>query len=185
MRIFLAIFCLASACSLAFATNRPAVTKAYTDDAGTLHILTADGRDHMIEPKKWQAGGGFSGIRIGPDRATVGWLVNRTLTPLEAGTDYPLTVAVQLDIWRAGRVIRRVDSDKDIRFWIFLKDGNQVSFRQAPLHSDRSSYCTLFDVSTGKQLAQWSVEGKGYAAPDWAKLLLEDNHLPGPDGISN
>jgi len=151
MRIILAVFCLASACSLAFAANSPAVTKAYTDDAGTLHILTADGRDHTIEPKKWQAGGGFSGIRIGPDRGTVGWLVDRILTPLEAGADYPYKVAIELDIWRHGRIIRRIASNQDIRFWIFLKNGNQISFRQAPLHSDRSSYCTLFDVSTGKQ----------------------------------
>jgi hypothetical protein len=160
MRIFLAIFCLASACSLAFAANSPAVSKAYTDDRGTLHILTADGRDHTIEPKKWQAGGGFSGIQIGPDRGTVGWLVNRKLTPLEAGGSDPYTVAVELDIWRDGRIIRRFHSDQDIRYWTFLKNGSQVSFRKAPLHGDMSSYCTLFDVSTGKQLATCSLTGE-------------------------
>lgn len=153
MRIFLAIFCLASACSLVFAANAPAVSKAYTDDAGTLHILTADGRDHLIVPRKWQAGGGFDGIQIGPDRGTVGWLVYKKLTPLEAGANDAHEVAVELDIWRAGRVIRRFHSEQDIRYWTFLKNGSQVSFRQAPLHGDVSSYGNLFEVSTGKQLA--------------------------------
>lgn len=125
-----------------------------------MHILTADGRDHMILPKKWQAGGGFDGIEIAPDRGTVGWLVYKKLTPLEAGENDSHLVALELDIWRGGRIIRRFHSDQDIRFWIFLKNGSQVSFRKATLHGNMSSDCTLLDVRTGKQLATCSLTGE-------------------------
>lgn len=184
MRKLLAIICFAFSCSLAYAANGPAVTKAYVDDKGSVHILTADGRDYTIKPKKWQAGGGFGTPVVAPDGKTVGWLVNQMLMPLQGGTSYSYAVALGLDIWRDGHVIRRFSTPAlTIQNWIFLKDGNEVAFHIAPPHGQEFYDCTLFDVNTGKELAHWSLDRKNYVVPDWAKSLLVDDPLPGPDEI--
>jgi hypothetical protein len=69
--------------------------------------------------------------------------------------------------------------------WIFLKDGNEVAFHVAPTHGQEFYDCTLLDVNTGKKLADWSLDRKDYVVPDWAKPLLVDDPLPGPDEIHN
>jgi hypothetical protein len=184
MRKLIAILCLASTCSLVFAAHGPAVTKAYVDDKGRVHIVTADGREHAIRPEKWQSGGGFEGIQIAPDGQTVGWLADQMLTPLEGATSYPYAVSLELDVWRAGRVIRRFSPPAlTIQNWIFLKDGNEVAFHVAPTHGQEFYDCTLLDVNTGKEIAHWSLDRKDYVVPDWAKPLLVDDPLPGPDEI--
>jgi hypothetical protein len=183
MRKLLAIFCLALSCSLAFAANGPAVTKAFTDGKGVLHILSADGRDHRIKPKKWQAGGGFEQLKVAPNGKTVGWLVEQMFAPFEAGTNYAYTISLELDIWRAGHVIRKFGSAQGIQDWIFLKGGDEVAFHTAPPHGQEFFDCTLLDVITGKEIARWSLDRRDYVVPDWAKPLLVDDPLPGPDEI--
>ena len=180
------LICLASACTLTFPQSGPTVTKAYSDNEGRLHILTPDGHDHMIKPRKWQAGGGFEEIKVTPDGRTVGWLADQMLTPLEGGTSYSYPVALELDIWRDGHVIQRFSAPAlTIQNWIFLKDGSQIAFHIAPPHGQEFYDCTLFDVNTGKKLAHWSLDRRDYVVPDWAKPLLAGETLPGPDEISH
>jgi|GEM_PF-1288307 len=180
------IFCAILACSLKLAAAGPAVTKAYTDNKGWVHIITADGRDHTIRPRKWQAHGGFDDIVVAQDRSTVGWLADQMLTPLEAGSNNSYAVAFELDVWRDRRVIRRFGpSALTIQNWIFLKGGNEVAFHVGPLHGQEFFDCTLFDVNSGKELAHWALDRKDYTVPDWAEQLLVDDPLPGPDEISN
>jgi hypothetical protein len=177
-------FCLIVACSQAFAAKEPAVTKAFVDSRG-VHIITADGRDHTIEPRKWQAGGGSDEIEVAPDGRTVGWLVNQMLTPLAGAANYSYAVAVELDIWRDGRVVRKFSAGQAIRNWMFLKQGDEAAFHTGPLHGQEFYDCTLFDVNTGKQISHWALERKDYVVPDWVKPLLANDPLPGPDEISN
>jgi hypothetical protein len=176
------VLCLGSSCSLALAQSGYAVKRAYADDKGLVHIVTGDGRDHIIRPKKWQAGGGFENIQIAPDGKTVGWLVNVMLTPFLGGTSYAYTVSPELDVWRGGRVILRSGEGLGIQNWIFLKGGNEVAFHRAPPHGQEQFECTLLDVNTGKKLAQWSLDRKDYVVPDWANPLVGDS-LPGPNEI--
>jgi hypothetical protein len=49
-----------------------------------MHIVSADGGNKTILPKKWQAGGGFEGVQIAADGETVVWLADQMLTPPEA-----------------------------------------------------------------------------------------------------
>jgi len=184
MRKMLVILYFATASSLAFAGPGPAVTKAELDSKGWLHILTADSRDHTIKPEKWQAGGSFEEIKIATDGKTVGWLADQMLTPFEGGTNYSYPVAFELNIWRDGRVFRRF-SESAIQNWIFLNGGNEAAFHLAPPHGQEFYECTLFDLSTGEKLAHWALDRKDYVVPDWAKQLLVDDPLPGPDEIHN
>jgi hypothetical protein len=107
MRRVLACCCFAPTLSLAFAQTGTTVTKAYADQKGTVHIVTANGHEERILPKKWQAGAGYESVTVAPDGRTVGWLADQLLTPLEGATDYSYPAAFELDIWRDGRVIRR------------------------------------------------------------------------------
>jgi hypothetical protein len=84
MRKLLAIFCLVSACSLTLAATGPAVTKACADTKGWVHIITADGHDHTIEPKKWQVGGGFEAVEVARDGRTVDWWSARCFAPVKS-----------------------------------------------------------------------------------------------------
>jgi hypothetical protein len=184
MRKLLAIFFLALTCSLAFAGTGSAVTKAYADSKGTLHIVTDDGRDYTIKPEKWQSGGGFGDVVIAPDGKTVGWLVKQMLIPLQAGASYSYAAALEIDIWRDGRVIRRIGTPAlTIQNWIFLKDGDEVAFHRAPPHGQEFYECILMDVNTGKEQSHWSLDRKDYVVPDWAKPLLVDDPPPGPNEI--
>lgn len=181
-----AMLCLAAASSLAFAGAGPAVTKANVDGKGWVHLVTADGRDHTIRPQKWQAGGGFEDIRIASDGATVGWLADAMLAPFEGNTNYSYAVALELDVWREGHVVRRFKPPSfAIRHWMFLKGGNEVAFHVAPAHGQEFYECTLFDVTAGTELARWELDRRDYVVPEWAKPLLVDHPLPGPDEISN
>jgi len=182
-RKMIAALCLGASCSMAMALPGPAVTKAYADSKGLVHIVTDNGRDHTIRPKKWQAGGGFGTIVIAPDGKTVGWLTEAMLTPFQGNTRYSYAVALELDIWRPGRVIRRFPTPAlTIQNRISLKDGNEVAFHIVPPHGQEFYNCILFDVSTGKELAHWGLDRKDYVVPDWAKPLLGDS-LPGPSEI--
>ena len=125
-------------------------------------------------------------MQVAPDGKTVGWLADQILTPLEGAANYSYPVALELDVWRDGQVIRKFSPDAYvIRNWVFLKDGNEVAFHAAPPHGQEFFDCTLFDVGTGKRLAQWRLDRKDYVIPDWAKKLLADDPLPDSDELSN
>jgi hypothetical protein len=184
MRKLLAILCLAAACSPALAAKGFTVKAVHVDEKGIVHVVIDDGNERTIRPEKWQAGGGFRQSKVAPDGRTVGWLATQMLTPLQAGASYSYAVALELDIWRDGRVIRRFGPGQEITDWIFLQGGSEVALRQAPLHGDRDFFCALFDVNTGKELAHWALDRRDYVVPDWAKPLLVDA-LPSPEEISD
>lgn len=186
MRKLITSFCLAACAFCAVAANEPAVTNTYVDRDGSVRILTADGTDHTIRPMQWQRGGGFTDVSIAPDRKTVGWVANQMLTPLEGGTNYAYAVGTQVEIWRGGKIIQELSPKAYvIQNWIFLNDGEQVAIHTAPPHGQEFFDCFRFDVRTGKELEDWSLDRRDYVVPEWAKLLLVNDPLPGPDEISD
>ncbi len=180
MQRLFAVLTLISACCLALAAVGPAVMKADFDGRRRLHIVTADGRDHTIMPKRWQSGGGFEGVKISPDRRSVGWLAEQMLTPSQGGVSYSYAIALELDIWRDGRVVRRFGQEQAIKGWAFVNNGDEVAIRSGPLHGPDSFDCALFDVNSGKELARWSLDRKDYVAPAWARQLLANDPPPNP-----
>ena len=183
MRRLPVLFCVI-ACLSANAAAGPAVTKAFIDTNGSVHIVTSDGRDHTITPAKWQNGGGFTDVSVAPDGRTVGWVVNQMLAPFEGGTNYAYPVGADVDVWRDGKVIRKFGTGL-IQDWIFLKNGEEIAIHTDPSHGRQSYDCTRYDVRTGKELEHWSLDRKDYVVPDWAKPLLVNDPLPGPDEVSN
>lgn len=176
MRESAIVLCLLSLFPAAVLPTKPAVTKAWIDHKGAVHVLTTEARDHVIYPEKWQDGGGFESIAVAPDRRTVGWLADQLLTPEEGGTSYSYPVALQLDIWRDGHVIRKIGPPAlAIQNWIFVKNGSEVAFHFAPPHGIESYNCMLFAVNSGRELAHWSRDRKDRVVPVWAKPLLSND----------
>lgn len=182
---FLIVFCLLAGAAAFFAAS-PAVAKAFVDSTGSVHIFTEDRGEQKIDPEKWQEGGSFSDVIVAPDGRTVGWVANQMLTPLQGGTNYEYAVGLEIDVWRGGKVIQKIDPHaQPIRNWLFLKNGEEVAIHTAPLHGQDFFDCTRFDARTGRKLAHWSLDRRNYVVPEWAKPLLVNDAPPGPDEISD
>lgn len=161
------------ACCFAGPAHRSTVKRAYVDSKGWVQIVTADNRTQTIRPEKWQAGGGYENVSVSTDGKTVGWLADQMLTPAEGGASYSYAVALRLQVWRDGRVVRSIlTPGLTIQDWIFLHDGAEVAIHIAPAHGKDARACFLFDVNTGKELAHWSLDSKDPVAPDWARKLF-------------
>ncbi|MBS1802071.1 MAG: hypothetical protein JST28_01830 [Acidobacteria bacterium] len=174
------------ATGLGLGSTGPAVTNAFVDSNGSVHIITADGHQQQIDPEKWQSGGEFSDLKVAEDGKTVGWVANQMLSPLQGGANYEYAVGLEVDVWRDGKVIRKVSPDAFvIRSWIFLKNGEEMAIHAAPPHGQDLYECTRFGVRSGKILAHWSLDRRDYVVPEWAKPLLVNDPLPGPEEILN
>jgi hypothetical protein len=184
MRKLLVLFCLTLTCSFAFAAKETVVTKAYADNKGIVHIVTADGRDRAISPEKGQEEGpeGIENIRVAPDKKTVGWLVNsRTCCVSYA-------VPLELVVWQADHLIQRIHPMMAIWAWGFIKNGKELAYRNSPLHGGWSGERVLIEIATGRTLASWNypVDENGNdvdekdaddngVEPDWAKQIPESH----------
>lgn len=182
MQKLLAAACLIVAGSSVLAAKPGEITKAFVDGQGQLHIVESSGRDQVVHTQKWQAGGGFEQVAIAPDHRTVAWLATQMLSPLEGGTNYAYAVAVELDVWRDGRILRNLSAPAfSIQDWTFIKGTSEVAFHVAPPHGEDFDDCYLFDISTGKRIAHWSRKSKIAAMPGWARTLLRSELAPAPD----
>ena len=174
--------CLIVGGLFAHAANPGEITKAFVDGTGALHVVAANGEDHKIQPQKWQAGGGFEQVAIGPDHQTVAWLETQMLSPLEGGTNYAYAVALELEVWRDGRIVRKFPAPAfTIQEWTFVKGSSEVAFHVRPPHCKDDDDCYLFDISTGKRIAHWSRDQKASSMPAWASSLLRSELAPAPN----
>ncbi|HEY1161139.1 MAG TPA: hypothetical protein VGE83_10935 [Terracidiphilus sp.] len=172
MRKLIAGLCLAATSSLAWAEYQAAVTRAYADTHGRVHIVTADGRDHGISPEKGQ--NGVEKIQVAPDGKTIGWLVD-----LWASCCVSYPISFELVVWQSGHIIRRVHPSMAIWSFAFVKNGAEIAYRNSPLHGGWSGECVLVDIASGKTLASWDhpIDENGNDTddnsdePGWAKQL--------------
>ena len=178
----LAAACLFVCSSFAHAANPGEIAKAVVDGQGRLHIVASSGQEFVVKPQEWQAGGGFEGVVIAPDHRTVGWLATQMLSPLEGGTNYSYAVALEVEVWRDGRIVRKFSAPAfSIQDWTFIDGSGKVAFHVAPPHGEDFNDCYLFDVSTGKRIAHWSRDQKASSMPGWARAVLRSEMAPAPD----
>ena len=181
-RLLAAVACLMGCGSFAHAANPAEVTKAFIDGKGALHIVASGGRDFVVKPQEWQAGGRFEQVAIAQDHKTVGWLATQMLSPLEGGTNYSYAVALEVEVWRDGRIVRKFSAPAfSIQDWTFIDGSGKVAFHVAPPHGEDFDDCYLFDVSTGKRIAHWSRKASSSSMPGWARTLLRSELAPTPD----
>jgi len=108
--------------------------------------VTATGRGTtLVRPEPGQVG--IREPRVSSDGAA-GWLVEFRVRDV---TD---AVALTLTIWRAGKVVRRFQTDQSFYSWAFYGAG-QVAYHVGPLHGERASHCELRDIKTGHLIEAW------------------------------
>lgn len=172
MRILTLLMAVAALCSFAHGADSSMVARAHADKGGLVHIVRTDGKDVQVHAEKGQVG--VDSIQVAPDKATVGWLVSKQAP---CCVSYPLPM--ELVVWRAGKVVRRIDTGRPAWSWIFLDGGRKVAYRASFPHGGWSGESVLVDVATGKTLGSWDhpVDANGNdtddntGEPDWAKQI--------------
>jgi hypothetical protein len=123
-----------------------------------VHIVYTGGRDIQIPPEKNQVS--IDSPAIGPDDATVGWLVE---VP-NCCTSYP--IATMLVIYKSGRVIQRIGDGMMLYKWQFLDGSRRVAVSSGTVHGMQGTHLTLYDAMTGRRLKAWNGSDASFA-PKW------------------
>jgi len=151
-----------------------------TYETGPLHILFSDGT-HVVQdlpPKEKSTENnivfnqeGFSDVQLAEDRKTIGW----TETYDNCGASYAVPLFVVL--YHSGKIIQRIHSGQMVWNWIFVDRGERVAVVWGPTHGPEVGDYILYDVRTGKLLAEVYGDAEIQAlkpdAPQWAKSLEE------------
>lgn len=172
-------------------TPTPQITKFFIDQApkdsgyetGPLHILYSDGTETVqtLPPLKPSTekdivfnAVGFSGVELAEDRQTLGWTIN-------VADDTSHSIPFSVVVFRHKRVLHTFDTGRMVWSWMFLESGKQVAVVFGPTHGPEVGNYQLYDVKTGKLLAEVSGDEDTQSlrtdAPDWAKQL--QNHFHG------
>jgi len=149
-----------------------------TYETGPLHIVFSDGTEIVKElpPKEESTENnivmnqeGFSDPQLADDRQTIGW----TDTYDNCGTSYAVPLAV--DIYRSGRIIRRIEPGQMVWSWMFFDRGKHVAVVSGSTHGPEVGTFRLYEIETGRVLSEAHGDEKTQAlkpnAPKWAKQL--------------
>ena len=149
-----------------------------TDETGPLHIVYSDGADVIqdLTPKKKSTASniisnqeGFADVQLAEDRQTLGW----TETFDNCCTSYAVPLVVAL--YRSGKVLHRIQEGQMVWSWMFFERGKRVAVVWGPTHGPEVGDFKLYDVKTGKVLAEVYGDADTQAlradAPSWAKKL--------------
>jgi hypothetical protein len=169
-------------------SSRTYITQFYIEDpspvstyeTGPLHILFSDGT-HIIQdlpPKEKSTENnivlnqeGFSDVQLAEDRQTIGW----TETYDNCGTSYAVPLFVVL--YQSGKIVQRIHSAQMVWNWMFVDRGERVAIIWGPTHGPEVGDYMLYEVRTGKLLAEVYGDAETQAlkpdAPQWAKRLEE------------
>lgn len=149
-----------------------------TYDTGPLHIIYSDGKDRIQDlPHKKKSTKnnivynqeGFSDVQLAADHQTLGW----TETYDNGGTSYAVPLVVVL--YRRGKVLQRLQTGQMVWGWMFFEQGKRAAAVWGPTHGPEVGDFILYDVSTGRVLAEVYGDPETQAlkadAPSWAKKL--------------
>ena len=132
------------------------------DTAGQVHIVLQSGQE--ILPNKTEGQVSFDAARLSEDFRTVGWLI---MYPFPGSNARP--IAGGLALFRAGRIIHRLETDQVFWDWRFQDGGKRVAYSTGPTHGVAAE-CVLRDVETATVAAQRWVAPEA-EPPLWARDL--------------
>jgi hypothetical protein len=173
-------------------TAQAKVVKVFVEDAdrdatGPLHIVYNDATDDVqrLPPKQQRKAlgadpgeiqEGYSDPQVARDRKTVGW----TETYDSCCQSYPIPLV--LTLYRSGRIIRRIEHGQMLWSWMFLDGSRRGAVVWGPTHGPEVGDFRLYDVATGRMLAQAfgdeSTQELEPDAPAWAKQLEKKLNTP-------
>jgi hypothetical protein len=164
---FLAVFLLAAP------SEQYAAVEVNAD--GGVIVSTVDGR-HVTPGRLPPISGDMKHIgaeqaAVSPDRQSVGWLALFE----NCCTSYPLPL--KLVILHNGR-LHVLEGSSAIWFWSFQDGGKLVAAREELPHGDQGLHYDLWNVATGKRVAEYTpdydADGHPIARPnepEWVKAL--------------
>jgi hypothetical protein len=130
---------------------------------GAAQITLGDGRRIRIPRERGQVGIGDAQIA---SSGTAGWLAEFSVE----GVSYP--IARMLVIWRAGKPLRRFQTEQSFYSWAFYARDTEVAYHYGPLHGELKSNCELHDIATGRTIAVWAGDlASGLNRPAWTQGL--------------
>ena len=147
----------------------PTVTSATAvSSTGAVQISYSDGKEVSAPKLKDQVS--FGRPLVARDKRTVGWLAMFSA----CCTSYPIPLTLVL--YRDGKIIASISPGRSIFHWVFLSQGNRIACSTDILHggTDLSVDYWLYEVSSGKLLASWSLR-EAKEQPEWVGLLLSDD----------
>jgi hypothetical protein len=194
LMFLLTAFCLSFSVSAQTKAAQPSaratIAKFFIDEAkpgsgyetGPIHIIYSDGTEiiQKLPPLKKSTkketvfnAVGFSQIELADDQKTLGW----TVQVQNCCTSYSIPLSVV--VFRSGRIIHSF-AERMVWDWMFLPDSKQLAVVWGATHGPEVGEYMLYDISTGKLVAEvWGDEDKQALkddAPDWAKRLQEKLH---------
>jgi len=147
-------------------------------ETGPLRIIYSDGTEvvRTLPPLKPSTDNdivfnavGFSDVQLAPDRQTLGWTINFE----NCCTSYSIPLSVV--VFRQNHMLHTLDPGQMVWRWMFLEGGKQVGVVSGPTHGPEIGHYLLYDVSTGKIVAEVHGDADTQSlkpdAPDWAKQL--------------
>jgi hypothetical protein len=130
---------------------------------GAAQITLSGGRTVRIPKERGQVGISDAQVASG---GGVGWFAEYSVD----GVSYP--IAGTLVIWRAGKIIRRFQTEQTFYSWAFYAQGKQVAYHAGPLHGEQKSHCELRDVASGRKIAGWDGDlDSETTRPAWTQDL--------------
>lgn len=164
-----------------FSIEEPKKDSGY--ETGPLHINYDDGTEIVRSLPPLAASTnkktvfndvGFSDVKLGADRQTLGWTVDVE----NCCTSYP--IPLRLVIFRHGKVLHTFAQRQVVWSWMFLAGGEQVAIVFGPTHGSEVGDYRLYDVNTGKLVSEVWGDADTQAlkpdAPNWAKQLQDHFH---------
>jgi len=123
-------------------------TNASVDDAGTLRIVTGDGRTIVLSKEPEQVD--CDQIAISSDGRSVGWLARYP----NGSTSYP--IPLKLVVYSRGKLRTYSGSELPVWQWHFTAGGKQIAFEQETVHGGRGVHYELRDVTSGRLISEYS-----------------------------
>jgi hypothetical protein len=123
-------------------------TNASVDAAGTLRIVTGDGRAIVLPKEPEQVD--YDQIAISSDGRSVGWLARYP----NGATSYP--IPLKLMVYSAGKLHVYSGSELPVWRWRFTADGKQIAFEQETVHGGFGVHYELHEVVSGRLIAEYT-----------------------------
>jgi len=142
MRAFLVLIAFVALVGLRADAGPKSFRSAFVDERGRLHLVHTAGADEIPSNRPDQIT--FEQPRVSHDRHTVGWLE----TYQDPGSTAVSLIAVNLIIYRTGRIVRIVSTQQVFWSWRFADRDQDIVACTGPTHGGATS-CTTRNIATG------------------------------------
>jgi hypothetical protein len=138
------------------------ISRAYLHSDNNVRIVYRDGKELRVPKEEDQVS--CESFAVAADGEAAGWLVDYP----DPGATY--AIPMTLVVFRAGKVLRRINNGFVIARWAFLQGGAQVAYSSNTAHGDRAPYYELRDLASDRVVDSWRGP-LNEKSPEWARRV--------------